>query len=94
MNLETGVNLGTLLVSLFGVIVTAAIAWGSLLQRVKALEKEVESLAGFAERLTRIEEQTRQANTALSQITGSWLFREPPSYVQANPQNPEGRRRS
>lgn len=92
MNLEAGVNLGTLIVTLAGVLITGGVAWGALLQRVKTLEKEVEALSGFAERLARIEEQTKQANAALGQITGSWLFREPPSHTAINPREDPPRR--
>lgn len=50
------------------------------MQRVKTLEKEVAALATFGERLTRIEEQTKQANSNLDKLVGSWLFKEPPTY--------------
>lgn len=80
MDLNSGVSLGQLLLSFGVLLVTGGIAWGGLLQRVKTLEKEVDTLSGFAERLARIEEQTKATNAAIAQITGSWLFREPPEY--------------
>jgi hypothetical protein len=79
MDLSAGVSLGQALLALGGTLVTCGVAWGSLLQRVKTLEKEMEHVAGMAERLTRIEEQTGYANRQLDKITGSWLFKEPPS---------------
>jgi hypothetical protein len=94
MNLETGVNLGTLLLSLFVVVATALVGWGSLLQRVKTLEKEVESLSGFAVTLATMQAEISHIKSGIEQITGSWLFKEPPGYVAANPHPPDGRRRS
>lgn len=92
MNLASGVSLGQLLVSLGVMLVAGGVAWGSLLQRVRTLEKEVAALAGFGERLARIEEQNKSIKSALDQVTGSWLFREPPSY-SPNDFNPPSRRR-
>lgn len=80
LDLQSGVNVGTLLLTLSGVLAAGGVGWGSLLQRVRTLEREVAVLSGFAERLTRIEEQTGFIRTAVEQITGSWLFREPPEY--------------
>lgn len=80
MDLSTGVSLGQMLLALGTMLVAGATAWGGLLQRVKTLEREVAALAGFAERLTRIEEKTTNIKESLDQITGSWLFREPPTY--------------
>lgn len=80
MNLEAGVSLGQLLVALAAVLIGGAVTWGGLLQRVKTLEREVAELAGFAERLTRIEEKTGSIKEELGKLTGSWLFREPPTY--------------
>lgn len=85
MDLNSGVSLGTLIVTLSGVLITGGIAWGSLLQRVKTLEKEVATLSGFAERLTRIEERTNYTATEIGKITGSWLFKQPPGYEPAAP---------
>lgn len=81
MDLSSGVSLGTLLVTIGGVLVTGGIAWGSLLQRVQTLEKEVATLTGFGERLARIEEGQKHMNCVLNKITGSWLFKEPPGYA-------------
>lgn len=77
MDLSAGVSLGQMLLALGGTLVTCGVAWGSLSQRVKTLEKELETMSGLAERLTRIEEQTGYANRQLDKITGSWLFKEP-----------------
>lgn len=85
MDLSSGVSLGTLLLTLASVLITGGIAWGSLLQRVKTLEKEVETLSGFAERLTRIEERTNFTANEIAKITGSWLFKEPPGYEGSTP---------
>jgi dipeptide/tripeptide permease len=92
VNLESGVSLGTLLLTLGGVLVTGGIAWGALLQRVKTLEREVEALSGFAVSMAKVESEVGHIKSAIEQITGSWLFREPPSYVQANPHEPNPRR--
>lgn len=80
MNLESGVSLGQLLIAIGVLLVGGAVTWGGLLQRVKALEHEVEVLSGLTERLTRIEEKTTYIGAEISKLTGSWLFREPPGY--------------
>lgn len=90
MNLESGVSLGTLLLTLFGVILTGGIAWGALLQRVKTLEKEVATLSGFAVTLGQMQTEIGHIKKGIDDLTSSWLFREPPGYSQINP---EGRRR-
>lgn len=99
MNLETGVNLGQLLIAFGGVLVASGVAWGSLLQRVRVVEKEIEKLSGFEGRLIRIESEVGHIKSGIdelrngvSQLTGSWLMQEPPSYVSTNPSRP--RRRS
>jgi hypothetical protein len=80
MDLNAGVSVGQLLISLIGVVLAGGVTWGGLLQRVKTLEREVQALAGFAERLTRIEERTGYVAQQIDKITGSWLFKEPPPY--------------
>lgn len=85
MNLEAGVSLGTLLVTILGLVAAGGMAWGGLMQRVRTLEKEIEALSGFGERLTRIEERTKQAADILDRLDRSWLLAEPPSYVAVNP---------
>lgn len=80
MSLDSGVSLGQLLLAIGVMLCTGGIAWGSISQRVKSLEREVEALSGLTERLTRIEEQTGFIRTELGKITTSWLFREPPGY--------------
>lgn len=91
--MSTGVSLGQMLLALGTMLVAGATAWGGLMQRVKTLEREVAALAGFAERLTRIEEKTTNIKESLDQITGSWLFREPPSYGEVSRPLPTPRRR-
>lgn len=95
MSLETGVNLGTLLLSLGVVLVASGVAWGSLLQRVQVMEKEIAKLSGFDGRLISIESDVRhmkedlgEVKAGVQQLTGSWLMSEPPSYVTANPRPP------
>lgn len=80
MNLESGVSLGQLLLAIGVMLATGGIAWGSITQRVKSLEHEVQELSGLSERLARIEEQTGFIRDEISKVTGSWLFREPPGY--------------
>lgn len=91
MNLEAGVSLGQLLLALGVVIATGGMAWGALLQRVKTLEKEVETLSGFSERLARIETGQAYIQAEVGKITGSWLFKEPPGY-EALAREPGSRR--
>lgn len=93
LDLEAGVSLGQLLLALGVLMITGGIAWGGLMQRVKTLEKEVTSLSGFAERLTRIEERTNRAVDILDRLDRSWLLAEPPSYVAVNPTPRPTRRR-
>jgi hypothetical protein len=94
VDLSSGVSVGQLLLSMSLILVTGGIAWGSITQRVKSLEREVETLAGLTERLTRIEEQTGFIRQEIGKLTTSWLFREPPGYdgldrpsVQPTPRN-------
>lgn len=90
MNLSSGVSLGQLIVAFAVLLTSGGIAWGGLMQRVKTLEREVEALAGFADRLTRIEERTGYVATQLDKLTGSWLFKEPPGYdhIDRQPRRP------
>ena len=80
MNLSAGISLGQFLLAALVLLGTGGVAWGGLFQRVKTLEKEVEALSGFSERLARIEERTGYVAAEISKITGSWLFKEPPGY--------------
>lgn len=81
MDLEAGVNLGQLLLSLFVILFAGGITWGGLLQRVKTLEKEVGELSGFAVTLATMQSEIGHIKTGIEQITGSWLFKEPPGYT-------------
>lgn len=82
MDLSSGVSLGQLLLALGVLLATGGMAWGAITQRVKSLEREVETLSGLAERLTRIEEKTTYIGTEIGKLTTSWLFREPPKYAE------------
>lgn len=93
MNLSAGVSLGQLLLAFGAIVLSGGVAWGGVLQRIKTLEKEVEALSGFAERLTRIEERTGYVASEIGKITGSWLFKEPPGYDVAPPTRPAPRTR-
>lgn len=55
MNLSSGISLGQLTLAFGVLLASGGIAWGGLIQRVKTLEREIEALARFADRLTRIE---------------------------------------
>lgn len=95
MNLESGVSLGQLLLAIGVLMVTGGVTWGGLLQRVKTLEKEVETLSGFAVTLATMQTEIGHIKTGINQITGSWLFKEPPPYEgQLPPTPPRARRRS
>ncbi|MDO8912288.1 MAG: hypothetical protein Q8N10_03260 [Phenylobacterium sp.] len=80
MTLESGVSIGQLLLAILVLLASGGTAWGALLQRVKTLEKEVEALSGFAVKLATMEADIGHIKTGITQITGSWLFREPPLY--------------
>lgn len=90
MNLSSGVSIGQLLLALSILLLSGGVAWGSLAQRVKTLEREVEALSGFAERLTRIEERADFIKSELGKLTGSWLFQEPPPHPGAPPRRRTG----
>ena len=81
MSLDSGVSLGQLIVALTVILLGGAMTWGSLLQRVKTLEKEVEALSGFATTLAVMQSELTHIKRGIDNITGSWLFKEPPSYV-------------
>ena len=93
MNLSAGVSLGQLLLAFGAILLSGGVAWGGVIQRIKTLEKEVEALSGFADRLTRIEERTGYVAAEIGKITGSWLFKEPPGYEAAPPTRPAPRAR-
>lgn len=80
MNLESGVSLGQLLLSIAVLLATGGVTWGGLLQRVKTLEKEVEALSGFSSALAVLQTEIGHIKTEIEKITGSWLFKEPPGY--------------
>lgn len=82
MTLDSGVSLGQLLISLTVLLLAGAVTWGGLIQRVKTLEREVEALSGVAVTLATMQSEIAHIKTGINQITGSWLFREPPSYDQ------------
>jgi len=74
MNLQTGVSLGQLLLAFGTMLVVSGVAWGSLLQRVKTLEREVKALAGFADLLTRIDERTLNTAEDVRDLKRSWVL--------------------
>ena len=80
MNLASSVSVGQLILALVVVLLGGAVTWGGLLQRVKTLEAEVEKLLGLGERMARVEEGIKGANSKLDQIVNSWLFQQPPGY--------------
>lgn len=92
MNLSSGVSLGQLLIAFGVLLVSGGVAWGGLLQRVKALEHDVDALKNLfpavAERLARIEEKMTHAAEGISDLKRSWVFREPPGYTAINPRTP------
>lgn len=94
MDLSSGVNLGQMLLAAIVILITGGIAWGSITQRVHALEREVETLSGLSERLARIEEKTGYIGQEIGKLTGSWLFREPPAYDEITRPGPKPRARS
>jgi hypothetical protein len=77
---------------IIGNLLVIGVAWGSLHQRVKSLEREAAALAKFPERLATIEAEIKNTNTKLEQLMGSWLFREPPGYEIGRPPSNRGRR--
>lgn len=83
MDLASGVSLGQMILAIGVMLVTGGIAWGALLQRVKTLEKEVEALSGFGTTLAVMQTEISHIKSGIEQITSSWLFKEPPSYVTA-----------
>lgn len=94
MDLEAGVSLGQLLLALGVLMITGGITFGGLMQRVKTLEKEVASLSGFAVAIGKLETDIGHVKKGIEQITGSWLFREPPGYTAINPHDANPRRRT
>lgn len=84
MNLSAGVSVLQLLISMGVLLVASGIAWGSLLQRVKMLETQIDTLSkafpAVSDRLARIEEKVSNTDGNLNRLLSSWLFREPPSY--------------
>lgn len=92
MNLEAGVSLGQLLLAIGVVVCAGGVTWGGLMQRVKTLEKEVAELSGFAVTLATMQAEISHIKSGIEQLTGSWLFKEPPGYVAPNPHSPDRRR--
>lgn len=68
MSLDSGVSLGTLIVSMSVLLVSGGIAWGLLQQRVSTLEKEVAALSGFSSRLTRVETKVESIQDDVTEI--------------------------
>lgn len=58
-----------------------AVGWGSLVQRVTDVEKEVEKLATIPERLARIEENTKATADNVREIKEA--LKEPPAFAAA-----------
>lgn len=81
MNLSSGVSLGQLILAFGSMLVVSGVAWGSLMQRVKTLEREVTALSGFAATLARIDERILNIKEDVQEIKGSWLLTDPPRYT-------------
>lgn len=62
-------------------LVVSGVAWGSLMQRVKTLEREVTALSGFAATLARIDERILNIKEDVQEIKGSWLLTDPPRHT-------------
>lgn len=69
-----------MLLAFGSMLVVSGVAWGSLLQRVRTLEREVAALSGFAELLARIDERTLNIAKSVDDIKGSWVLTDPPRY--------------
>lgn len=82
MDLDAGVSLGQLMLSIGVLLVTGGIAWGGLLQRMKTLEREVEALSGFAVTLARIDERIMALVEDVGEIKRSWILSDPPRYSE------------
>lgn len=93
MNLEAGVSLGQLLLAVGVLLASGGLTLGGLMQRVKTLEKEVESLSGFAVTLAKMQTEISHIQQGINQLTNSWLFKEPPGYTAINPTDPPPARR-
>ena len=92
LDLETGVSLGTLLLAFAVMLVTGGVAWGSLLQRVQVVEREIAKLAGFGDRLTTMEADIKHVKSdigemkaAVIKLADSWLMHDPPEYTTLKP---------
>lgn len=70
MNLSSGVSLGQLLVSLGVLLLTSGVAWGTLLQRVRTLEKQMDKLSDIPERLAKIETAAKNTEAMVTTIFG------------------------
>lgn len=81
MNLSSGVSLGQLMLAIGVLLATSGTAWGSLLQRVRSLERGQDAMAGFAAALARIDERTLNTAADVREIKDSWLMKDPPGYV-------------
>jgi hypothetical protein len=68
MNLSSGVSLGQLLISLGVLFLTSGVAWGTLLQRVHTLEKQVDKLADLPERLAKLETTAKNTEGMVTTI--------------------------
>lgn len=80
LNLESGASLGQVLLAFSVMLVTSGITWGSLFQRVKTLEAEVNQLSDVKTELAVIKSEMSHIKSGVEAITNSWLFREPPTY--------------
>jgi hypothetical protein len=68
MNLEAGASVGQVIIAFATLLVSGGIAWGGLMQRVKALEKQVEGLPGISERLRVVETKVESIQEDVTDI--------------------------
>lgn len=82
MALDSGVSLGQLLLALVAVLLSGGVAWGGLVQRVRALEAEVASLKDMDVRLARVETKLDALVEQLRDLAASvrWM-RDPAPYA-------------
>lgn len=89
MNLETGATLGQLFMAVATTLSVCGIAWGSLLQRVRTLEKQVE---GLPDRMMRVETVLEGVQDDVTEIKTD--VREVLHEVRSFASEPKGRRGS
>lgn len=82
MNLESGVSLGELLLSLAAVLVSGGVAWGGVVQRIKTLELEVSAMKDLDVRVARIETKLDGLVEQLRDLAASvrWMRDPAPPY--------------